>query len=227
MIEGNAQSLKGQSVLVFSKTKGFRHSSIENGKQMFLEMAAQEKFKVDTTEDASIFNTKSLKKYDVVVFLSTTGDVLNEEQQNALIEFMQKGKSFLGIHAATDTEYDWPWFNKLVGAYFQNHPKPQQVTYINLDSTNISVSHWPGRFNRLEEIYNFKSMQPEGLHYVLAADENSYTGGTMPEFHPAAWCHSFGGGKAYYTALGHHPETYADPDFRKHILGALQWLVAE
>jgi type 1 glutamine amidotransferase len=222
-----AQTLKNKQVLVFSKTAGYRHASIANGKQMFLQLAATEKFTADTTEDASVFNAKNLEKYDVVIFLSTTGDVLNANEQAAFQEFIRSGKSFLGIHGAADTEYEWPWYNQLAGAYFSDHPEPQKAAYINLDSTHPATSFWPVIFNRFEEIYNFKSVQKSSLTFLLAVDETSYTGGKMPDFHPAAWYHEFEGGKAFYTALGHHPETYTDADFRKHITGALRWLVAQ
>ncbi|HSC55534.1 MAG TPA: ThuA domain-containing protein [Phnomibacter sp.] len=225
--EAKAQSLKHKKILVFSKTVGFRHASIANGKEMFLEIAGSEKFKADTTEDATVFNAKNLKQYDVVVFMNTTMDVLNAEQQQAFQDFIRSGKSFLGIHAASDTEYEWPWYNKLVGAYFVSHPKPQKASYINLDSLNPATTLFPTVFTRFEEIYNFKSLQKDILHFVLAVDETSYTGGTMPDFHPMAWCHAFDGGKAFYTALGHHPETYTDPEFRQHILGALRWLLTK
>lgn len=224
-VSAQAQSLKGKRILVFSKTAGFRHASIAQGKQLFLQIAASEKCKVDTTEDAGIFTAEKLQPYDVVVFLSTTGDVLNAAQQAAFQEYIRSGKSFLGIHGASDTEYDWPWYNQLVGGYFKDHPKPQTASYINLDSTHPATKFWPSVFSRFEEIYNIKALQKDKLKFLLAVDETSYEGGNMDGFHPATWCHAFEGGRAFYTALGHHPETYSDPDFRKHILGALQWLL--
>lgn len=220
-----AQSLKGIRVLVFSKTAAFRHASIAQGKQMWQELAKAHQFAVDTTEDAASFTRENLKRYKTVVFLSTTGDVLNEIQQAAFESYIKGGGTYLGIHGAADTEYDWPWYNRLAGAYFKDHPQPQTANYIRLDSTHPSTRFWPASFNRFEEIYNFKFLQKDILQFVLAVDENSYAGGNMGSFHPAAWYHEFDGGKAFYTALGHHPETYADPDFRAHVMGALQWLV--
>ena len=108
------------SVLVFSKTDQFRHQSITAGKEALLELGKQNSFKVDTTEDASVFKEKFLEKYNVIVFLNTTGDVLNDAQQLELNRFIQAGGGFVGIHAAADTEYDWPWYGKLVGAYFES-----------------------------------------------------------------------------------------------------------
>jgi type 1 glutamine amidotransferase len=222
----SSQPLSGKMVLIFSKTAVFRHESIKDGKAMFLQMSATENFKADTTEDASLFTKENLKQYDVVVFMSTTGDVLNESQQQAFQWYLGTGKSFLGIHAADDTEYDWPWYNELVGAYFHNHPNPQTAIYSNLRKDHPAMQGWPASFSRYEELHNFKSVKVERKDVILAVDEKSYTGGEMGEFHPMAWCRKFGGGRMFYTALGHHPETYSDPDFRNHISGALKWLVS-
>ena len=106
-------------VLVFSKTAGFRHDSIDEGIAAVCELAGAEGIAVDATEDAANFTAEPLGEYDAVVFLSTTGDVLNAEQQAAFEAYIQGGGGFAGIHAASDTEYDWPWYGDLVGAYFQ------------------------------------------------------------------------------------------------------------
>lgn len=219
------QSFKGVRILVFSKTKGFRHASIAQGKALWLELAAKRHFIADTTENAKDFSEANLGRYQVVVFLNTTGDVLNDTQQQAFQRYIRAGGSFLGIHGATDTEHQWPWYNQLVGAYFKDHPQPQHASYINLDSTHPATRHWPSVFNRFEEIYNFKDLQTDKLRFLLAIDESSYQGGSMGSFHPMAWCHEFEGGRAFYTALGHHPETYSDAAFKQHLLGALQWLL--
>ena len=219
-----AQQKKENSMLVFSKTKGFRHQSIANGKAMFQAMAAQWKARVDTSEDASLFTYDNLKQYKTVVFLNTTGDMLNDEQQAAFEKYIQGGGTFLGIHAAADTEYDWPWYNKLVGAYFASHPKPQKVDYIVKDNKHPSVAFWYPKVNRFEEIYDYKSVQKELINVIMLADEKTYEGGKMGDWHPAAWYHEYDGGRAFYTGLGHHPETFQDADFQKHITGALKWL---
>ena len=136
-------SKKKVRLLVFSKTAGYRHASITKGKEAIRLLAEKNNFTIDTTEDASRFTKKNFNKYAAVIFLSTTGDVLNEEQQKAFEDFIRSGKGFMGIHAATDTEYDWPWFVKLVGANFSNHPKPQKAKLIVTDKTNLSVMHLP------------------------------------------------------------------------------------
>lgn len=100
--------LKGRKILVFSSTKGFRHGSIGAGKKALMKMGTEKGFQVDTTENAAVFTEPNLKKYRAIVFLNTTGNVLNDAQQNAFERYIQAGGGYVGIHAATDTEYDWP-----------------------------------------------------------------------------------------------------------------------
>lgn len=122
-ISAFAQSFK---VLVFSKTEGFRHNSIDEGIAAIQQLGLDNNFGVDATEDASLFTTENLNQYAAVIFLSTTGNVLNSEQQTAFEQYIQSGGGFVGIHAASDTEYDWPWYGGLVGAYFDSHPPALQ-----------------------------------------------------------------------------------------------------
>ena len=113
-------------LLVFSKTEGFRHASIESGKKALLQLGQEHSVRVDTTEDAAMFTESTLKDYDAVIFLSTTGDVLDDQQQDAFMRYIQAGGGYVGVHAAADTEYDWPWYGRLVGGYFDGHPGPRQ-----------------------------------------------------------------------------------------------------
>lgn len=212
-------------VLVFSKTEGFRHNSIEAGQKALLEMGIQHGFVVDTTENATRFSEENLKKYSAVVFLNTTGDVLNPEQQNSFERYIQAGGGYLGIHAATDTEYGWPWYNKLAGAWFESHPMPENVqkgTFIKADDTHPSTSFLPELWEREDEFYSFKDINPD-IHVLLKIDEKTYTGGTNGENHPMAWYHEFDGGRSFYTAGGHTDETFADPLFLKHLHAGLHY----
>ena len=209
-------------VLVFSKTKGYHHASIPIGVAAIQKLGAENNFLVDTTTDAGLFTTKNLKQYAAVIFLSTTGDVLNNEQQAAFEKYIHSGKGFMGVHAATDTEYDWPWYNQLVGAYFKSHPKQQEAILTITDATHSSTQHLPAKWKRFDEWYNFKSLQ-NGLHVLMTIDEKSYTGGENGDVHPMAWYHEFDGGRAFYTELGHTDESYADPLFLKHLLGGIQY----
>jgi len=215
-----------KKILVFSKTAGFRHSSIGAGKTMFLSKSGAAGYQADTTEDASIFTKAGLKPYKAVVFLNTTGDVLDSLQQIAFKDFIHQGGGYIGIHAATDTEYGWPWYNQLSGAYFDNHPKPQTATFHVLDKKFIATEHLPDSLIQKEEIYNFKSVQP-GLHYLISVDESSYQGGNMGKFHPISWYHTFEGGRAFYIEWGHFDSTFSAPGFQQLIYKALDWATAK
>ena len=226
-ISFNSFIQKQQRVLVFSKTLGYHHNSIAAGNIAIQKLGAENDFAVDTTTDASLFNPESLRKYNAVIFLSTTGDVLNDEQQKAFENYIKSGGGFVGLHAATDTEYDWPWYNKLVGAYFKSHPKQQNAVLHVTDTTFIATKHLPHEWKRWDEWYNFKSLQLEGLHILLTIDEKSYTGGKNGQFHPMSWYHEFDGGRAFYTELRHTDESFSEPFFLQHLLGGLQYAIGK
>ncbi|MET3112527.1 type 1 glutamine amidotransferase [Pedobacter sp. CG_S7] len=221
----NSIAQKKNKILVFYKTSGYHHKSIVEGKIAFQQLGVKHDFDVDTTNDASHFNKENLKQYAAVVFLNTTGDVFNPEQQNALQEYIQSGKGFVGIHAATDTEYDWPWYGNLVGAYFLSHPKIQEATLNVLNNKTNSTRHLPKEWIWTDEWYNFKWMTKEKLNVLITVDENSYEAGPgkMGAKHPISWYHNFDGGRSFYTELGHTAEAYSNPLFLKHVLGGLQY----
>lgn len=218
----SATTKQKKKILVFAKTAAFRHASIPKGKEALLLLGKQNNIQVDTTEDASFFTASKLKQYDAVVFLSTTGNILNDEQQKAFEDFIKSGKGFVGIHAAADTEYDWPWYNKLVGAYFLSHPKQQKAKLTITDHKHASTKHLPTTWERFDEWYNYKSRNND-VKVLMTIDESSYQGGKEGAYHPMAWYHSFDGGRAFYTALGHTDESYKEEDFLKHLLGGIKY----
>lgn len=212
-------------VLVFSKTASYRHESIAAGKQAILAMGKKHGFSVDTTENSEWFTEKVLKNYNVIIFLSTTGEVLNDAQQLEMNRWVQAGGGFVGIHAAADTEYSWPWYGELVGAYFNGHPNDPNVRDASvqvLDSTHISTKHLPSIWKRTDEWYNYKDIQPD-LNVLLNLDEKSYEGGTNGEKHPIAWYRDFDGGRSWYTGLGHTNECFSDEDFLQMLWGGIQY----
>ncbi|HAK79458.1 MAG TPA: cytochrome C [Runella sp.] len=224
-----ANALFAQSklnVLVFSKTAAFRHESIGAGKKALGKMAQEKGFGVSFTEDATQFTELNLKKFNAVVFLNTTGDVLNNEQQTAFERYIQAGGGYVGIHAATDTEYDWPWYNQLAGAWFLDHPS----TPSNVQKGKFIVTlknHWatkgmPDEFERTDEFYAFKDISPK-INVVLKIDEKSYIGGKNGDNHPMSWYQEFEGGRSFYTAMGHTDETYAEPLFLNHVWAGIQY----
>ncbi|MEU9957876.1 ThuA domain-containing protein [Streptomyces sp. NPDC050982] len=216
---------KGERVLVFSKTAGFRHDSIPEGVAAVKSLGAENGFTVDATEDARAFSSRNLARYDAVVFLSTTGDVLNEAQQRAFEGYIKRGGGYVGIHAAADTEYDWEFYGGLAGAYFQSHPAIQPARIEVEDRAHPATSHLGESWNRTDEWYNYRSNPRDRAHVLASLDESSYSGGTMSGDHPIAWCQEYRGGRAFYTGSGHTKESYADPAFRQHLLGGIRWTV--
>ncbi|OJW76276.1 ThuA domain-containing protein [Spirosoma sp. 48-14] len=213
------------NLLVFSKTAAFRHQSIEAGKKALAKMAGEKGFGVSFTEDASQFNEANLKKYNTVVFLNTTGDVLNNEQQSAFERYIQAGGGYVGIHAATDTEYEWPWYGSLAGAYFLDHPMPNNVQkgkFIVALKNHWATKGMPDEFERTDEFYSFKNISPK-INVVLKIDEKTYQGGKNGDNHPMSWYQEFDGGRAFYTAMGHTDETFSEPLFLNHLWSGIQY----
>ncbi|MFI6080976.1 ThuA domain-containing protein [Streptomyces sp. NPDC051217] len=208
-------------VLVFSKTAGFRHSAIPAGIAAVQRLGAANGFTVTATEDAGAFTAAGLAQYQAVVWLSTTGDVLNTAQQTAFESYVANGGGYVGVHAAADTEYDWPWYGGLVGAYFASHPATQRATLKVEDRASVSTSHLPQRWTRTDEWYNYRANPRSAVKVLASLDETSYSGGTMGD-HPITWCQDYHGGRSWYTGLGHTEESYADPAFTTMLLGGIQ-----
>ncbi|MDB5006768.1 MAG: Trehalose utilization [Mucilaginibacter sp.] len=215
-----------QKILIFSKTAGFHHASIPAGIAAVTKLGQENNFDVDTTTDSKKFTYDNLKKYAAVMFLNTTGDVLNDQQQGEFEKYIHAGGGFVGVHAATDTEYDWPWYGNLVGAYFKSHPAQQSAMFHVVDHNFIATKHLPADWKRFDELYNFKWMAPN-LHILITIDEKSYTGGTMGDNHPMSWYHDYDGGRAFYTELGHTDESYSDPLYLGHLLGGIKYAMGQ
>ncbi|GAB3881743.1 hypothetical protein GCM10029964_038320 [Kibdelosporangium lantanae] len=208
--------------LVFSKTAAFRHDSIPDGIAAIQKLGQEHNFTVDATEDAGAFTDANLAKYQVVIFLSTTGDVLDDTQQAAFEKYVQAGGGYAGIHSAADTEYSWPWYGKLVGAYFKQHPTPQTATVKVEDPAHPSTQGLPEKWSRFDEWYDYQTDPRPNVHVLTSLDETSYTGGTMGYDHPDTWCQDYDGGRSWYTGLGHTKESYTEPNFLHLILGGIQ-----
>lgn len=215
-------------ILVFSKTAGFRHSSIPAGRTALIKLGQEKGFAVDTTENSAVFNEKNLRKYSAVVFLNTTGDVLNNKQQDAFERYIQAGGGYLGIHASTDTEYEWPWYNKLAGAQFLSHPGNPNVqegeAYV-VNDKHESMTDFPKKWKIKDEFYDFKNFNPK-VNVLVKIDEKSYKDGKMGDNHPMSWYHEYDGGKAFYTNFGHEDATFVNPVFVKHLTGGLNYVMA-
>jgi type 1 glutamine amidotransferase len=226
------------NALIFSKTAAFRHTDcIPQGTVALAQAAVQRGFTVDATENAGAFTAANLAQYDVVIFLCTTGDVLNEAQQAAFEGYIQAGGGYAGIHSASDTEYDWPWYGGLVGAYFRDHPgvagvnQQFQVATVNVeDRHSAATRRLPRSWEREEEWYNFRTNPRDQVHVLASVDESTYDprgysvpGGSPPMGdHPIAWCHEYDGGRAFYTAMGHKGEYWKEPLLLDHVVGGIE-----
>jgi type 1 glutamine amidotransferase len=213
----------GTRILVFSRTVGFRHPSIPDGLNAITAIGERLGIAVEHTEDATTFTTDNLARFSAVVFLSTTGDVLDSSQEAAFQGYIQAGGGFVGVHAAADAEYDWNWYGQLVGAYFSSHPRVQQATVHVEDLTHASTRCLPASWRRTDEWYDFRASPSNGISILATVDESTYTGGTMGSPHPIAWYHRFDGGRAWYTAMGHMSESYAEAAFLDHLAGGIVW----
>jgi type 1 glutamine amidotransferase len=211
-------------LLVYTRTTGYRHDSIPVGVGA---LSGLDGYSVDATEDPAVFREGILRDYAAIVFLSTSGEVLDEAGREALIGYMAAGGAWLGIHGASTTEYGWPWYGDLVAARFDQHPPVQAGVITVADKDHPATEHLGATWTRCDEWYAFTDNPRPHVRVLLTVDETSYTGGTMGTDHPIAWCHERLGGRSFYTALGHTEESFAEPAFLRHLDGALSWLTSQ
>ena len=211
-------------LLVMSKTTGFRHQSIPAAKEALTLMALQNKWEIVFTEDSTLFDSyRNLKQYNAIIFMQTTGTILDSAEKASFKKYIQNGGGFVGMHTATDTEKDWPWYMQMVGAKFKSHPKQQQASFIIKDSTHSSTKTLPTTWNRFDELYNFTDTLNSNIHVLISLDETSYQGGTMGKNHPIAWYQYFENGRIFQTALGHTSESYKEEKYLEHLKGGILW----
>lgn len=211
-------------VLLFSETRDFRHDSTAVALGALEELATSISMQTDRADDsAGIFTDENLANYDAVVWVMTSGDVLNIDEQAAFERYIRSGGGYAGIHAASFTEYEWPWYGDLVGAYFDSHPEVQSATQIVEDGSHLSTAHLGASWTRTDEWYDYRSNPRALVNVLLSLDESSYSGGAMGDDHPSAWYHEYDGGRSWYTGGGHTEASYAEPDFRAHLLGGLRY----
>lgn len=221
--ESSAATAAGLRVLVYHEAAGHDHDTDDAGVAALRALAEEHGFRVDAAADSRDFTQEGLAEYDVVMFLNTTGDVLNEEEQAAFEAYIRNGGGFVGVHSATDTEYEWAWYGGLVGAYFAHHANVQPARMYVTDTTHPSSRHLPTTWVRIDEWYDFRDGPDQAVSVVLELDEASYRGGRMGEAHPIAWYHEYDGGRAFYTGLGHRATAFTDPLYVRHLLGGIVW----
>jgi cytochrome c len=229
-------ALRPGDVLVFTRTEGFRHNSISNGVALFatlvpkIEQPSGEKREMVNSEDPAIFTDAGLERFAAIVFLNTTGDILDDEHQSAMERFVQAGGGFVGVHSAADTEYDWPWYGALMGAYFRSHPAVQQARVNVVDSDHPATEFLPQEWIRTDEWYDYQAPPAPKVRRLLMLDETTYNGGMMMDQfgeHPIAWSHTYDGGRAFYTGGGHTRAAFAEQAFIGHLRGGLRWVLGE
>ena len=208
----NCSSNNSYSVLVITETKGWVHDSIESGLKLIQNIGNKNNFNVYHSDNSSVITYKNLKEIKTIIFLNTTEEILTDVEQKVMESFIRSGKGFVGVHAAADTEYNWQWYGKLVGAYYRNHPEVMngKILTINHKITNHLDSEWEIE----DEWYNFDYVNYD-INILLHLDEDSYIGGEHPDYHPITWYHEYDGGRSFYTGLGHTKEVYDDERFIK------------
>lgn len=218
------KGIESLNLLVFSKTGGYRHGySIEEGIKAMKALGVKYGFKVDATEDSAQFTKENLAKYSVVFFLNTTGEILDDSQRAAFEGYIKAGGGYVGAHAAADTLYTWPYYEKIVGAWFGGHPAIQKAKVKVEDNKNISTSFFAAVLEREDEWYNYKTNPRPNVTVLMSLDESSYQGGSMKGDHPITWCHEIDGGRAWYSGFGHTKETFTNPDTVKLFMGGILW----
>jgi type 1 glutamine amidotransferase len=223
---GSAGPAPSAEVLVFTRTTGFRHASIPAGIAAMRELSAQAGHSVSATEDSAAFRDAVLARTRAVVFLNTTGTVLNDEQRSALERWVRAGGGFLGVHSAADTEYGWPFYGELLGARFASHPAVQSATVHVIDRAHPATAGLPGIWTRTDEWYDFRA-PPSAVRVLAEVDESTYQGGRMGPHHPIVWAHAVDAGRSIYIAMGHTEESYSEELFRSLLLGALRYAAGD
>jgi uncharacterized protein len=227
-----AQEKKQFNALLVTKTAGWHHESINEGVTAIKELATRNFFNVQWHQEGATVTDKYLENFQVIIFLNTTGDIFKEDEQKAIEKFIKAGKGFVGIHSASDTEYGWEWYTKLVGRMFKIHPAIQTAKLRLTENKFSGLDQFTDGQFWTDEWYEFSPETTTDLKYILAVDETSYNakvqwgekkGEGMGSFHPVAWYHDYDGGRSFYTALGHMPAVYSEPAFLNHIYAGIYW----
>ena len=222
-----AQAQDAIKVLAFSQVEPgiYHHLSNLDGIALIEKLGKSRGWDVDVTHDSGSFNSARLAQYDVVAFINSTGDILNEDQQTAFEKYIQNGGGYVGTHSAADTEHGWDWYGKMIGGYFKSHPEVDQVATAKLENRNHPANALMTEAGEiLEEWYSYTAnvRGKPGFTVLMTVDESTYEGGEMGADHPITWTHDYDGGRAFYTGFGHFFQ--ADHPFLADMLaGGVEW----
>lgn len=217
------------NVLVFTKTVGFRHESISSGLKMLYDHSKKQNWVITATENSQLLRDDFLSNFDVAVFLNPTGDAICDAGQAAFEKWMDSGKGFVGIHAAADFEYDWPYYGKLCGAYFKTHPASQEATVVfeNTDHPAMKPFNGMKSYTTFDEWYTFKQNPRPNVNVLATLDESSIKKFKNDDFrmgdHPIIWWHENNAVRSFYTGFGHTHEAFQDTLIQEHIINAINW----
>ena len=220
-------------VLLFSHSTGYRHASIEPGVAAIRSLGAREKIAIEASEDPAIFAPERLRDFDAIIFLSTSTDSKKPESEwfqgdrrTALQAFVRRGGGVVGIHAASDSHYHWPWYGRLIGGRFTSHPPGTPSGNLRVvDGNHLSTRSLPTTIRRADEWYYFDDYNPEAK--LLVTLDPASIGEKDVNPNPVSWAHEFEGGRVFYTAMGHTAESYSEPTFLNHLAGGLKWVLAK
>jgi type 1 glutamine amidotransferase len=211
-------------ILIFNKANGFVHKSIEAGTEAIISLQETYPFTITTSNDSLVFRDSILTNYDVILFMSTSGVIFDDEGRVAFQKFIRDGGGFVGVHGASTTEYDWAWFGKMIGNHFDDHPKIQKAKLQILKNDEPSTKHLQSIWDWEDEWYNWRNEFDPNVEVLITVDEKTYEGGKHGDFHPISWRQEFEGGRSWYTAIGHEIESYNDANFMQHIAGGIIWV---
>lgn len=234
-IKSGVDKLKNSRVLVYTKNgKGYVHDNIAAAVNCIQELGAANKFRVDVSDDPSVFNENNLKKYTLLIFSSTNNDVFDtDDQRLAFRRYIEAGGGFVGIHSVTGTERNWTWFKMMVGETFTWHASFQTFTIKNIDPTHPSMQGVPLKWTKTDECYFGKQVYP-GIKVLMMHDLSTLDkkdtqlitthSGSFANFFPAVWYQSFEGGNIWITTLGHDKANYQEATFKNHLLQGIKFI---
>jgi uncharacterized protein len=235
-LPGLAAAAKAKAkILVYSGSTGFRHDSIPAADEALKALGAKLGYGVDVSEDPNVFSADNLAQYKAIVFVSTTTNPKNPESEwfvgarrDALVGFLKAGKGVVGLHAAGDSHYHWPWYGQMIGGYFERHPKgTPKGTQTVVDAKHPATAKLPKTITRNDEWYYYKDFNPT-MRVLITVDPATIGDGEADvNPNPVVWYHQFGGGRVFYSGLGHTSESYSEPYMVTLLSGALTWAVGK
>jgi type 1 glutamine amidotransferase len=231
-----ASAFSQKRILIYTHNgKGYVHENIAASVEALKKICAENNYAAESTDDPAFFTPEKLRTFSCVIFSNTNNEAFDTEgQKQAFVEYIRNGGGFVGIHSASGSERQWPWFAAQLGGRFVRHPELQKFTIKVVDNKHPATDFLGESWDWEDECYFLNQLNPD-IHILLAADlttvkdekKAEYPGSTFGNYFPLAWSHEYDGGRQFYTALGHKPAYYQDARFLKHLLGGIKWALKE